>query len=225
MATVRPISLSMSFLLLRNFSSFLFYLDVFLLRDCLFAFSQMNTYIQAAVHNLKTVRAEKAIAERDRDRYFEASTANFEQFRKVEAELVAEQEKVRSLEAELERVRREAIADFKASPEFDDLLAAEYDASFPETFKSCWERIIDEVGAQIEGVTLERFPVPRLPGEETPSPMAVEDLGDSHPVDSQNLEIPTENLMIQDSNQDERDLGKGGEAQDEARDEAQEREA
>ena len=30
--------------------------------------------------------------------------------------------------------------------EFDDLLAAEYDASFPETFKSCWERIIDEVG-------------------------------------------------------------------------------
>ena len=59
----------------------------------------MNTYLQAAVHNLKTVRAEKAIAERDRDRYFETSAANFEQFRKVEAELVAEQEKVRTLEA------------------------------------------------------------------------------------------------------------------------------
>ena len=109
----------------------------------------MNTYLQAAIHNLKAVRAEKSIAERDRDRYFESSAANFEQFRKVEAELVAEQEKVRTLEAELARVRREAIADFKASPEFDELLAAEYDASFPETFKSCWERIIDELGSQI----------------------------------------------------------------------------
>ena len=186
----------------------------------------MNTYLQAAVHNLKAVRAEKSIAERDRDRYFESSAANFEQFRKVEAELVAEQGKVRTLEAELARVRREAIADFKASPEFDELLAAEYDASFPETFKSCWERIIDELGSQIEGVTLERFPVPRLPGEETPSPMAVEDLGDSHPEDSQNLEIPTENLMIQDSVQDAGDLEKGGEAQDGAQDgEAQEKEA
>ena len=186
---------------------------------------QVNTYLQAAVHNLKAVRAEKAIAERDRDRYLEASTANFEQFRKVEAELVAEQEKVRTLEAELARVKREAIADYKASPEFEELLAAEYDASFPETFKSCWERIIDELGSQIEGVTLERFPVPRLPGEESPSPMAVEDLEESHPLDSQDLEIPTENLMIQGSNQDEGDLGKGGEAQDGAQDEARERAA
>ena len=177
----------------------------------------MNTYLQAAVHNLKTVRAEKAIAERDRDRYFETSTANFEQFRKVEAELVAEQEKVRSLEAELERVRREAIADFKASPEFDDLVAAEYDASFPETFKSCWERIIDEVGAQIEGVTLERFPVPTLPGEETPSPMAVEDLGESHPIDSQDGEVPTETLMIEDPKRAEEDLVEEVEAQDEVK--------
>ena len=186
---------------------------------------QVNTYLQAAVHNLKAVRAEKAIAERDRDRYFEASTANFEQFRKVEAELVAEQEKVRALEAELARVRREAIADYKASKEFEDLLNAEYDASFPETFKSCWERIVEELGTQIEGVTLERFPVPKLPGEETPSPMAVEDLGDSHPVDSQTLEIPTEVLVIQDSHLDEMDLGKGGEAQDEAQDKAQEKDA
>ena len=97
----------------------------------------MNTCLQAAVHNLKKVRSEKTIIERDRDRYFESSTANFEQFRKVEAELVAEQEKVRTLEAELERVKKEAIADYKASQEFEDLLSAEYDASFPETFKSC----------------------------------------------------------------------------------------
>ena len=186
---------------------------------------QVNTYLQAAVHNLKAVRAEKSIAERDRDRYFDASTANFEQFRRVEAELVAEQEKVRTLEAELARVRREAVEDFKKSKEFEDILAAEFDSSFPETFKSCWERIIDELGSQIEGVTLERFPVPKLPGEETPSPMVVEDLGDSHPVDSQPLEIPTETLMIQDSNLDGMDLGEGGEAQDEAQDEAQEKEA
>ena len=175
----------------------------------------MNTYLQAAVHNLKAVRSEKAIAERDRDRYLEASTANFEQFRRVEAELVAEQEKVRSLEAELERVRREAIADYKASPEFADLLAAEYDSTFYETFKSCWERIIDEVGAQVEGVTLERFPVPVLPGEETPSPMAVEDLGDSHPFDSQDGGVPTETLVIEDPQRIEEGLEEEVEAQDE----------
>ena len=138
---------------------------------------------------------------------------------------MAEQEKVRTLEAELARVRKEAVEDFKKSKEFKDILAEEFDSSFPETFKSCWERIIDELGSQIEGVTLERFPVPKLPGEETPSPMAVEDLGDSHPVDSQTLEIPTETLVIQDSNLDEMDLGKDGEAHDEARDEAQEKEA
>ena len=66
---------------------------------------------------------------------------------------MAEQEKVRTLEAELARVKKEAIADYKASQEFEDLLVAEYDASFPETFKSCWERIIEELGTQIEGVT------------------------------------------------------------------------
>ena len=175
---------------------------------------QVNTYLQAAVHNLKAVRAEKAIAERDRDRYFEASTANFEQFRKVEAELVAEQEKVRALEAELARVRREAIADYKASKEFEDLLNAEYDANFPETFKSCWERIVEELGTQIEGVTLERFPVPKLPGEETSSPMEVENLGDSHPDDSQGEEIPSEELAIVGPNETGADLGE--KAQDEA---------
>ena len=139
---------------------------------------------------------------------------------------MAEQEKVRSLEAELARVRQEAIADFKASPEFDDLLAAEYDASFSETFKSCWERIIEEVGAQIEGVTLERFPVPKSPGEETPSPRAVVDLGESHPVDSQDGEVPTEDPMIEDPKQAKEDLGEDAEAQDEAQDqEAHKKEA
>ena len=138
---------------------------------------------------------------------------------------MAEQEKVRTLEAELARVRREAVEDFKKSKEFEDILAEDFNSSFPETFKSCWERIIDELGSQIAGVTLERFPVPKLPGEETPSPMAVEDLGDSHPVDSQSLEIPTETLMIPGSNLDGMDLGKDGEDQDEARDEAQDEEA
>ncbi|KAL1833360.1 hypothetical protein ACET3Z_003011 [Daucus carota] len=171
------------------------------------AVATVNTYLQAAVHNLKAVRAEKAIAERDRDRYFEASTANFEQYRKVEAELVAEQEKVRTLEAELARVKREAIADYKASKEFEDLLVAEYDASFPETFKSCWERIVEELGAQIEGVTLERFPVPKLPGEEASSPMEVENLGDSHPDDSQGEEIPSEELAIVDPSKAAEDIG------------------
>ena len=79
---------------------------------------------------------------------------------------MAEQEKVRSLEAELARVRREAIVDFKALPGFEELLAAEYDLSFPETFKSCWVRIIDELSSQIDGVSLERFLVPSLTAED-----------------------------------------------------------
>ena len=143
--------------------------------------------MQAAVHNLKAARAEKAIAERDRDRYFDSSTANFEQFRRVEAELVAEQEKVRTLEAELARTRAEAIEDYKKSKEFDDLLAAEYDASFPETFTLCWESIIAELSSKIEGVSLEKFPVPPIPGKAPASPIDLEEevLGDSHPVDSQ----------------------------------------
>ena len=120
---------------------------------------------------------------------------------------MAEQEKVRTLEAELARVRREAIADYKASKEFEDLLNAEYDASFPETFKSCWERIVEELGTQIEGVTLERFPVPKLPGEEASSPMEVENLGDSHPDDSQGEEIPSEELAIVDPSKAAEDIG------------------
>ena len=149
----------------------------------------MNTYLQAAIHNLKAVRAEKTIAERDRDRYFESSAANFERFRTMEAE----QEKVRALEAELERVLREAIADFKALQEFEDLLAEEYDLSFPETSKLCWERIIDELSSQIDGVSLEPFPVPRLPGKDTPSLMAVEELTDSFPSNTQDGENPSQN--------------------------------
>ena len=60
---------------------------------------------------MREVRTEKTIVERDRDRYLESSTANFERFREVEKELAAEKEKVRSLEAELVRVRTEAIED------------------------------------------------------------------------------------------------------------------
>ena len=146
-------------------------------------FLQVNTYLQAALHNLKTVRTDLTVAERDRDRYLESSTANFERFRQVERELAEEKERVRTLEAELERTHAEAIAEYKASQEFDDLLAAEYDASFPDTFKACWETIIGELGSQIEGVTLERFPVPPVPGKTPSSPVDLDEaaLGDSHP--------------------------------------------
>ena len=146
-------------------------------------FLQVNTYLQAALHNLRTVRTDLTVAERDRDRYLESSTANFERFRQVERELAEEKERVRTLEAELERTCAEAIAEYKASQEFDDLLAAEYDASFPDTFKACWETIIGELGSQIEGVTLERFPVPPVPGKTPSSPVDLDEaaLGDSHP--------------------------------------------
>ena len=56
--------------------------------------------------------------------------------------------------------------------------------------------------------------------------MAVLDLGESHPVDSQDGEVPTEDPMIEDPKQAGEDLGVEVEAQDEAQDEeAQEREA
>ena len=139
---------------------------------------------------MREVRTEKTIAERDRDRYLESSSANFERFREVEKELAAEKEKVRTLEAELDRVRTEAIEDFKKSKEYEDLLAAEYDASFPATFKNCWEAIIEELGSKIEGVTLEKFPVPPIPGKTSESSEDLEEteFGDSHPLETQEEE-------------------------------------
>ena len=72
---------------------------------------------------------------------------------------------MRTLEAELARVRSEAIPDYKASQEFEDLLNVDYHANFPETFKSFWENIIGELGSQIKGVTLERFHVSHILGK------------------------------------------------------------
>ena len=102
---------------------------------------------------------------------------------------------IRSLEAELARTRAEAIEDYKKSKEFDDLLSAEYDASFPETFTMCWESIIEELSSKIEGVSLEKFPVPPIPGKTSASPVDLEEeevLGDSHPLDSQDRNLQDE---------------------------------
>ena len=88
----------------------------------------------------------------------------------MEKELAEEKEKVRSLEAELVRVHTEAIADFKKSQEYEELLAVEYDASFPDTFKSCWEAIIEELGSKIDEVTLEKFLVPLVPRKTATAP-------------------------------------------------------
>ena len=63
------------------------------------------------------------------------------------------------LELALKKGREEVIADYKASPEFQDLLDAEYDDNFPATFKDCWKTIIGKIGQKIPGVTLEEFPV------------------------------------------------------------------
>lgn len=129
-------------------------------------FVQMNTYLQAALHNLKDVRTSLTIAERDRDRYLKASEANFTRFREVEKELADEKEKVRKLELDAQRARAEVIAEYKASQDFQDVLNAEYDANFPETFSSCWEQIVEEIGKKIPEVTLTAYPVPDIPGKE-----------------------------------------------------------
>ena len=125
------------------------------------------------------------MAERDRDRYLASSEANFARFREVERELAVEKEKTRRLEERLEREKEAIVAEYKASQEFEDLLNAEYDASFPETFKMCWETAISELGSKIEGVTLEKFPVPPMGGKKTSeeltqSPIAA--LEDSEPA-------------------------------------------
>ena len=105
----------------------------------------------------------------------------------MEKELAEEKEKVRSLEAELVRVRTEAIADFKKSQEYEELLVVEYDVSFSDTFKSCWEAIIEELGSKIDEVTLEKFLVPLVPRKTPASPVDLEEtgFGDSHPWDPQ----------------------------------------
>ena len=153
------------------------------------------------------MRTEKTIAERDRDRYLESSTTNFECFREVEKELAAEKEKVRTLEAELARVRTEAIEDFKKSKEYEDLMAAEYDAAFPETFKNCWEAIIGELSSKIEGVSLEQFPVPPIPGKTSESSEDLEEteFGDSHPVETQDEEAQdgVDSPMAEDAEKEE----------------------
>ena len=146
----------------------------------------MNAYLQAAIHNLKSVRADLTVAERDRDRYLAASEQNFARFRDVERELAEEKEKSRRLELELKRGRDSVLAEYKASQEFGNLLNEEYDANFPDTFKMCWERIIEELGEKIEGVTLEKFPVPAIPGQdsamETSQPLLSQDVPMSSPL-------------------------------------------
>ncbi|XP_074351438.1 uncharacterized protein LOC141690546 [Apium graveolens] len=109
------------------------------------AVASMNTYLQAALHNLKDVRTSLTIDERDRDRYLKAFEANFTRFCEVEKELADEKEKVRKLELDAERARADVIAEYKASQDFQDVLNAEYDANFPETFSSCWEQIVEEI--------------------------------------------------------------------------------
>ncbi|XP_074358745.1 uncharacterized protein LOC141698038 [Apium graveolens] len=57
------------------------------------------------------------------------------------------------------------IADYKASQDFQEVLNAEYDANFPDTFATCWEHIVGEIGKKVPGVTLEASPVPPIPGK------------------------------------------------------------
>ena len=150
------------------------------------------------------------IAERDRDRYFESLATNFKRFWRVKKELADETEKVRSLEDELARTRAKAIVEYKKSQEFEDFLPAEYNASFPETFKSCWEAIIEELGSKIEGVTLEKYPVPPIPGKTPASPVDLEEteFGDSHPQDSQDEDIQegVRSPMVEDVQEENADV-------------------
>ena len=122
--------------------------------------------MQAALHNLRGVRKELIIAKRDRDRNMESLELQQVRYRKLELELAEEKEKARTLQAQLDRSREDIISDFQKSADFEDILNKEYDANFPETFKTCWEQIVEEIGGTIPGVNLQAFPVPKIPGLE-----------------------------------------------------------
>ena len=72
-----------------------------------------------------------------------------ERFRKLELELAEEKEKTGTLQSQLDRSIEVVISDFQKSAAFDDILNQEYDANFPETFKACWEQIIEEIRGSI----------------------------------------------------------------------------
>ena len=122
--------------------------------------------MQAALHNLRGIRKELTIAKRDRDRNMESLERQQERFRKLELELAEEKEKTRTLQDQLDRSTEVVISDFQKSTTFDDILNQEYDANFPETFKACWEQIIEEIGGSIPRVNLQTFPVPKIPSLE-----------------------------------------------------------
>ena len=95
----------------------------------------MNTYLQAAIHNLK------AVGPKRRSSSVIAIGLSSHQLPTLSGlgknKLAEEEERGRTLEAELARNCAEAIAEYKASQEFEDLPSAEYDSSFPDTFKTC----------------------------------------------------------------------------------------
>lgn len=83
--------------------------------------------------------------------------------------LTEENEKVRTLEAQLAWSKDQVIEDFKKSSEFDNILNEEYDANMPETFTTYWESVVEEIRKTIPEVTLKAFPIPSAAGSEGPS--------------------------------------------------------
>lgn len=112
----------------------------------------------------------------------------------MEMELAAEKEKSRRLELELAKGKEQILKEYRSSREFEELLNAEYDANFPATFNMCWEKIIEELGQKISGVTLAKFPAPAIPGAssstqetvcETVAQFSTQPASDSQPLPSQ----------------------------------------
>lgn len=129
---------------------------------------QLNAYLQAALHNLHEARTDLTITERDRDRNMEGLEPQYERYRVLELEFAAQKEALRRIEEQQSCVREQVVADFKVSQEFYDILNAEYDALFPNTYKMCWENAVAEIGKTISQVTLEAFPVPAGAGGNFP---------------------------------------------------------
>lgn len=84
----------------------------------------------------------------------------YELYRLLEQEFAKQKEALRGMEEQQARVREQTVANFKVSQEFDDILNAEYDASFSNTYKMCGENAVAEIRKTISQFTLEAFSVP-----------------------------------------------------------------
>lgn len=108
-------------------------------------------FLQAALHILQAT--DLSSIERDRNRNMDNLEHQYERYQVLKLKFVEQKEKLMQMEAQQARCREHVVEDFKKYHEFEDILNAEYNASFPNTFRTCWENVMFEIGKTIAQVT------------------------------------------------------------------------